>query len=393
LASTAELQKLHDLYRQAVTTSRDDNLPPETTERALADVLDLRGKLDQALIDSQREREVDDARAGLPYLFGGTAVRESPEVAAFLTPPTEDGPQKRRLMLPFAKRANEEWYKDTGSTVKAGYLYSQDMAGQVVMHENAESAVMLAGPSQINTPSGRDILYPTLQTDATANLTAERSPATITQPLFGQKTVRSHRIDGFFVLTMELQRDSEIDVGVVVAELAGRALGTKLASYVAVGVGTTEPEGLNTAASAGITAASQTTFSIDELIDLQLSVLPRARRLGSWIFGTDAYKLARKLKDGEGRYLLTPSIVATEPDLLLGRPVFEEATYPACTAGLAPITFGDVSRFLVRNVGPLVIERDDSVYFTAFETVVRFAHFFDSELLDTAAVKKLTLHA
>jgi chromosome condensin MukBEF MukE localization factor len=57
------------------------------------------------------------------------------------------------------------------------------------------------------------------------------------------------------------------------------------------------------------------------------------------------------------------------------------------------VTFGDVSAYRVRRIGGVRIERDDSVYFTQFESVVRFAAFMDADLFDTAKVKALTLAA
>jgi HK97 family phage major capsid protein len=393
--TAAELDRLHELYRQAGEQARDETLSEETRNQALDDVVSLRHKLDDALIEAQREREIDQARAAMEIQRGnGDAGQNALEakIRAWAEPPVEGGPKSRVLEIPFVKsRANEEWFKDTSQTTKAGYLYTDELVTSVIWHENAQSGVLRAGPTYFDTPEGRTVKFPTLVTDASAAQTAERTAATITEPVFGQGQLDSYRLDGFMVLTQELIRDSEINVWPLVTEVANRALATKVAATVATDDGSGKPHGLSHAAASGVTAASQTDFTAEELINLYLSVLPGARARGSWILGSTAYGKVFKMKDGEGRYLFNPSVAAGVPDTILGKPMYEDAGYPACTLGLKPVTFGDVSSFYVRRIGGVRIERDDSVYFTQFESTVRFSMYVDSDLFDTAQVKAITL--
>lgn len=389
--TAAELTKLHELYRHAGEQARDESLPEETREKALADVVDLREKLDEALIEAQREREVEAARAQLEVV---TAVQpHNPmleAMRAWSAPPTENGPKSRSIEIPLL-RANEEWFKDTGSTVKAGYTYTSELMTNLIFHENAESGVLQAGPTYIDTDHGRTLLWPMLATDASAAQTAERSAATITNPVFSQPQLDSYRQDGYMVLTEELIRDSEINVWMAVTEVAGRALATKVATSMATEDGSSKPKGLAAAAATGVTAAATTDFTADELIGLYLSVLPGSRMRGTWVLGSTAFAKVFKMKDGDGSYLFNPAVAAGVPDTILGKPMYEDAAYPACTTGLKPVTFGDVSSYYVRRIGGVRIERDDSVAFTSFETTVRFAQFIDADLFDTSRVKCLLL--
>lgn len=403
-----QLKQIHADYRHAIEVARDEQESQEARDKATLDAQELRLKLDEALIEVTRDAEIGEARSRLDEILrpagNGAVPVVDPGVQAIrdLCRPPEKGvtPQVRCVEMPLhapllyphhLERANEEWFKDTSSTVKAGYLYTDQVMSEVIYHENAESAVLLSGVTYVDTDHGRQLKWPILATDASAAQTAERTAATITNPVMGQGVLDGYRQDGYMTLTEELARDSEINVWPIVADVATRAIATKVASSVATDDGSSKPHGLNHAATSGKTAASATTFTYAELQDLYLSLLPGARMRGSWRFGSTAFGILFKMKDDDGRPYMQPAIAADMPDTLMGKPVREDASYPACTTGLTPVDFGDASSYRVRRIGGVRIERDDSVYFTQFESVVRFAAFIDADLFDTAKVKKLTL--
>jgi HK97 family phage major capsid protein len=396
--TSEQLKALHAEYRHAIEVARDEAEAEEARDKAAVDAADLRLKLDEGIIEATRDAEIGEARSRMDEILrpvGQPAMGLDPitqSIRDFCRVP-EQGvtPVKRTVELPIAKRADEEWFKDTAKSTKAGYLYTSEMAANVIFHENAESGVLASGPTYVDTDHGRTILYPKLATDAGAAQTAERTAATLTYPVMGQGQLDSYRQDGYMTLTEELARDTEYNVWPIVTEVATRALATQVASQVAAGTGTTMPDGLPILAASGKTAAAKTTFTYDELTDLYLSVLPGARARGSWIAGSTAFATIFKMKDAEGRPFMQAAPAAGLADTLMGHPIREDAWYPAQTTGLKPVTFGDVSAFHVRRIGGIRIERDDGVYFTQFESVVRFAAHIDSTLFDTARVKALTL--
>lgn len=398
--TTVELTHLHGEYRHAVEAARDETLEEGARDKAAIDAADLRLKLDEALIEATRDVEIGNARAAMDSIIrpAGVAAPAAADplgdaIRALCSPP-EQGitPVKRHVEIPLAPqyRANEEWGKQ-GATPFATYLYGSQLMTEVLYHENVESGILASGVTYVDTDHGRTIKWPMLSTDASAAQTAERTAATLTYPVFSQPQLDSYRQDGYMVLTEELARDTEMNVWPIVTEVASRALATQIATQLATGTGTTMPDGLPVKAASGKTAAAKTTFTYPELQDLYLSVLPGARMRGSWIAGSTAFANIMKMVDDNGRPYMQPAISAALPDTLIGKPIREDASYPACTTGLKPITFGDVSAYRVRRIGGVRIERDDSVYFTQFESVVRFAAFIDADLFDTAKVKALTL--
>jgi HK97 family phage major capsid protein len=396
--TSEQLKALHAEYRHAIEVARDEAEPEEARDKAAVDAADLRLKLDEGIIEATRDAEIGEARSRMDDILrpvGEPAMGVDPltqSIREFCRVP-EQGvtPVKRTVELPIAKRADEEWFKDTAKSTKAGYLYTSEMAANVIFHENAESGVLASGPTYVDTDHGRTILYPKLATDAGAAQTAERTAATLTYPVMGQGQLDSYRQDGYMTLTEELARDTEYNVWPIVTEVATRALATQVASQVAAGTGTTMPDGLPILSALGKTAAAKTTFTYDELTDLYLSLLPGYRARGSWICGSTAFATIFKMKDADGRPFMQAAPSAGMADTLMGHAIREDSWYPAQTTGLKPVTFGDVSAFHVRRIGGVRIERDDGVYFTQFESVVRFACHIDSTLFDLTAVKHLIL--
>lgn len=392
MPSTKELQRQTRVATEKARNLADspdfetDSAVQRSFDRQLAEAKRLRAQAD--------ESELGDARSALgSVIFGNgntTPTVMDPQLRDFFAPPELDGPQKRRVILPMQKRADEEWFIDTAKTVKAGYFVGSEIGDKILWHENATSGVLAAGPTRVVTQHGRTIQYPTLVTDAAAVQRAERVASTLTEPVFGTVSLEAYSQAGHMVLTQELMRDAEVNVWDAVLNVAGRALATKVGTCVAVGTGSDEPHGLNVAASSGLTTALATSFTADELINLYLSVLPGSRAKGSWIFGSTAFGILLRLKDADGNYLLRT--LENGSFSLMGKSCLEDAAYPATTAGLCPVTFGDVSAYLFRDAG-LMVERDDSTFFVNWETVVRFQHVIDGELGDTGAVKKMTMHA
>ena len=104
---------------------------------------------------------------------------------------------------------------------------------------------------------------------------------------------------------------------------------------------------------AGKTASAATSFTLDDLKALKLSVLPTWRANGSWVFGTNAYALLDGLKDDNGQYLWQPSNIAGEANSLLGKPIYKDAGLPDITTGTkGAVIFGDVSQYTCATPAP-----------------------------------------
>lgn len=108
-------------------------------------------------------------------------------------------------------------------------------------------------------------------------------------------------------------------------------------------VGTTgKIEGLSTCKQT-VTAAAATAVTADELIDLQEAIIDHYQAGAMWIMNRKTRTAIRKLKDGNGRYLLQDDITAPFGKVLLGKPVYTSDNMDEMAAGKTAIFYGDFS--------------------------------------------------
>ena len=106
-------------------------------------------------------------------------------------------------------------------------------------------------------------------------------------------------------------------------------------------------EGLSKAENV-VTAASSSVITPDELIDLQDTVPDAYQANSVWIMSKAARSAIRKLKDGDGNYLLNKDITTKWGYTLFGKPVYITDAIPGITAGKAAIYYGDFSGLAVK---------------------------------------------
>jgi HK97 family phage major capsid protein len=174
---------------------------------------------------------------------------------------------------------------------------------------------------------------------------------------------------GLIKASVEIAQDSRFDLASVIAKAAGVRIGR--------GVGQTFVSTLLSGAVSGVTAASATAVTGDELINLMSSVDSAYAQNGSWMMRFATYAAILKLKGStSGDYLFPASTNSGGRPTLLGFPVYLSPAMPAMTTGRKSISFGDHSRFYRRQVqNSLVVnvysERYAEYGQIAYETMLR----------------------
>lgn len=251
------------------------------------------------------------------------------------------------------------------------------------------ASVLGAGARIITTSSGTDLVVPRLNGPGAAAPATEATNLTGTDPSFNQVTLKSYKFGDYRGMSKELVEDSAVDIEGLIVELIGENIGALLGAKLAVGTGTNETTGLITAATVGKTGANGVggAFTFDDLIDLHYSVSAPYRVNGAWLFADAAIGQARKLKGTDGQYIWSPSVQVGQPDLILGKPVFTDAYMDAAGASKKPIGFGDVSRYWVRFVNSLRVERSEHALFGSDQIAYRGVLRADGALTDASAFK------
>jgi HK97 family phage major capsid protein len=398
MADSPDLQRLLQDKHEAVRAYREAS---DDSARAIAwDGVDAASKaLDAALVDRETSRADDErmaaaeARDRAAQMIGDAQASSAghlplDEIRAYA--------EKKSNQVTFSLQPEKrvDLIKETGNYGGA-YVVGQSWVNNVTMFALAQSGVLKAGPTIIQTADGRQINFPKLSADMSAIAGTEGAVATLTAPTFTTVALNSYRIDGYVPISDEILRDDIVNLESVLAALAGRALGVKQASYLAdidVGTGSSLPNAITKDSVLGCTAVSTTVPTMDELKTLLYSLLPQYRLGASFIANTTLTLSMALAKDDDGQYLWNPSMVAGEPDRLWGKSWYEDAYMDESATGNIPVVCGDIGAgFVVRYAGGIEVSFSRDFAFTSFETTMRFAMHFDSASIDTAAIHHLVL--
>jgi len=248
----------------------------------------------------------------------------------------------------------------------------------------------------ITTSGGNPMPFPTVN-DTASTAGAHTEGATLTDDggkdvTFGEKQLDAFAFDTEWLrVSKELADDSVFAMEALLGSLLGERLGRIANLQLTTGTGSSAPNGIVTASSAGVTAAGTAAVTFDEIIDLEHSVDPAYRSAPSvgFMFNDATLQAVRKLKDGDGNYLWQAgNVQAGIPGTLNGRSYTINQAMASLGAGSKVMLFGDFKKYFVRKVGaPLIGALQDKDFWPGFGVAGYIR--FDGELSDTAAVKHL----
>jgi HK97 family phage major capsid protein len=270
-----------------------------------------------------------------------------------------------------------------------GQIVGKTYLEQLVMPLRMFSGIVAAGAYTFVTEKGDDVILPRLASFGAAAAQTEAAQLTGTDPTFNQVTFKAFKYGDFRGISTELIQDSLIDIEGLTNRLIGENISVLLGQKLAVGAGTTEPTGIATAATVGVTGGTGVggAPSWDNLIDLQESVLAPYQARAAWVMSNGAVAAARKLKDTQGRYFWEPNGQSGAPSELLGNPVFRDPFIAAPGLNATSIFYGDFSRYWIRMVGDVRIERSDHALFGSDQVAFRGVLRADGNLVDVNAIK------
>jgi HK97 family phage major capsid protein len=299
--------------------------------------------------------------------------------------------------LPSEMRAalRENRAQSAGTNSEGGFTVPTELIPELIKSMAAYSPLFDENITrQLVTASGNPLTMPTTNdTSKTAVLLAENTAATDNDAVFGQVTLGAYKYtSGLIKVSNELLQDTAINLEAELRGLMAERFGRGVGAALTTGTGSNQPNGIVTAAGAGITGAVST-ISFDNLIDLQHSVDPAYRRAPTtaFMFNDSTLQALRKIKDLEGNYIWQPASVATgAAATILGEQYVINQAMANIGASAVSVLYGDMQKFIVRRARPIDIKRLDERFAEADQ--VAFVGFVrvDSTILDSAAIKKLT---
>lgn len=247
-----------------------------------------------------------------------------------------------------------------------GYMVPQEFLRDMVRTMKAFGAVRRVA-RVITTESGASMPFP--KVDDTANvgaILAENTQVSEQDVAWTQATLSAYMYTSKLVRSsLQLIQDSAFDVESELRDMLAERIARIQNQHFTTGTGTGQPQGLVTGGTVGVTAASATAITADEIISLAHSVDPAYRSSGRARFMMrDATVAAvRKLKDTTNQYLWQPSLQAGVPDSLFGYPIEINQDMPAAAIDAKTVAFGDFNEgYLIRDVRGFQLLRLDERY-------------------------------
>ena len=277
-----------------------------------------------------------------------------------------------------------------GDDAEGGYLVPDEYE-HTLIEALEEENVFRKLAHTIRTDSGERKI-PVVASKGTANWIDEEGPYEDSDDSFSQITIGAHKLGTTIKISEELLRDSVFDMEAYISREFARRIGAREEESFFTGDGNGKPLGILAEAGGaeiGVTAASATAITADELIDLFYSLKAPYRKRAVWVMNDSTIKAVRKLKDKNDQYLWQAALTAGTPNTLLGRPVYTSAYMPAVAAGNKSIAFGDFKYYWIADRQGRTFKRLNELYAKNGQVGFIGSQRVDGKLVLPEAVKVL----
>ena len=294
---------------------------------------------------------------------------------------------RQKIVTPDILNALQE-----GTDSEGGYLVPDEFEHTLVEALEQEN-IFRQLAHVINTASG-DRKIPVVASKGTASWVDEEGTITDSDDAFGQVSIGAYKLGTLIKVSNELLNDSVFDLEAYISKEFARRIGNKEEDAFFNGNGTGKPVGIFNStggAQTGVTAASSSAITADEIIDLFYSLGSPYRKNAVWVLNDATVKAVRKLKDGNGNYLWQPALTSGTPDVLLGRPVYTSAYVPTIASGAKVIAFGDFNYYWIADRQGRVFKKLNELYAATDQTGFVATQRVDGKLILPEAMQVMAL--
>lgn len=386
--------KAWDAAKQFLDAKRgaDGMLSEEDTatyDKMEQDVMNLGKEIErlerQAAIDAELSKATSTPLTGKPGAKMGKDEKEKSGRASDEYKCSFWNAMRVKAPMPSVLNALQE-----GTDSEGGYLVPDEFE-RTLVEALEEENVFRTLAHVIKTSSG-DRKIPVVASKGTASWVDEEGAYTESDDAFSQVSIGAYKLGTMIKVSDELLADSVFDLEAYISKEFARRIGAREEESFFNGDGKGKPLGILAAAGGaevGVTAASATAITADEVIDLFYSLKAPYRKNAVWVLNDATVKQIRKLKDSTGQYLWQPSLVAGTPDTILGRPVKTSAFMPTAAAGAKTIAFGDFKYYWIADRQGRTFKKLSELYAANGQVGFMGTQRVDGKLILPEAIKVL----
>ena len=358
------------LLDAAAAESRDLTAEESVIYDRISEDMDKRAQvIEQITKDEERALRLDVAAASVRTDEAAPADDDDAEAIRSLA-------RGEVRSLEFEKR--DLLKTNTGSPIPTSFYNELILKARLV-------GPMLSTSTVITTAGGENLQIPRVNTYSASTIAAEAGAIGESDPAFSAFiTMGAWKFSYLTQVSREMIEDSGVDILGFLADQVGQGIGFNVNNALTVGTGTTQPNGIVTASTLGVTGGTGVSgaFTADNLIDLAYSVDGAARMLpgASYMASGSAIAAVRKLKDTAGNYVFSPSLAVGVPDTLLGFPLVENPAVAAPGTAAKSMLFGHLPSYYVRQVGGIRVDSSSDFAFSTDLVTLRCILRVDGQL-------------
>jgi HK97 family phage major capsid protein len=321
-------------------------------------------------------------------------------------------PEETELSRAFASALRSRRFEPIEVPPTPGYIESRDLLkttatqalptsvyGRIV-DLMRDSSALVRHATVLATATGETLVVPKSTGHSTSAIVAEGQPIGESDPTLAVVNLSAYKYGSLFQVSHELANDGHPDLVGFFARQAAESLVYAYGDDIVNGNGSSKPRGLLLDAAAGKTAPTgcTTTFGTqstagqgtDLMVGLYGSLAEGYATAPSraWLMRGATQAALRSLKDSAGQ-----PVIPFDASGFMGAPLDVDGFMPAQTANAESVAYGDLSRYLIRIAGGVRFERSDEFAFSSDLVTFRSLVRLDGALIDTAAVKTLTMAA
>lgn len=381
----------------------------ESWDKAVADFDELTAELERRQKLDEMEKRFDDIQETVEIRAAEKTATPEEKYEAFFWNELRHG---AGINLDRLKALQKEFRAGNNTTTvlsatDASTTYGSYLVPITLWNEIERTMKQYSGMLEvsrvINTPDGGTLNWPTNDdTTSTGAWLAEprASALTIENPIFSRKTLSGYTWGTLGKVSLEFLQDEAVGLlPGIITEMFGERAGRALNKAFTDGVGSTKPTGILDAtngATTGKTTASASAITKAELIDLMHSVDPVYRNGPNvrWMFNDSTFAAIRALDVSTSvAPIWQPSFATDVPPTILGKPYTVNNDFPSIAASADVVAFGDFSKFIIRQIQrPSMVALAERYMDELARGYVMWCRY-DSLLINTSAIKLLTMHS
>lgn len=295
-------------------------------------------------------------------LSRGRVLRIEPDAPGYALAMSLSGDRYRQTFNQYLKGGSRNWESlglKVGDDSKGGYLAPMSFVAQLIKFLDDE--VFFRQLATVLPPTmSKSVGAVSFDTDVgDADWTPEVPANDIAEDdtmRFGGRELMPHLDSKLVKASQKLARSSSINLDSFVAGRFGYKFGVTEEKAFLTGSGVQRPLGVFIASDHGITtsqdvtASTATAFTADNLIDTLYDLKDGYVSKATWIGSREFRRRCRKLKDGDGRYILVENQNGGVMTTLLERPLKTSEFAPATfTASQYVAIVGDFSNYWIQD--------------------------------------------